>query len=192
MSKILMGPQTLIYPMPAFLIGANVDGKPNFMTAAWCGIANSEPPMISTAIRHSRHTLRGARQNLVFSVNVPSIDLVKETDYCGIVSGAKIDKIEVCQFDVFYGKLENAPLIEQCPINLECKVVHILDLGSHSLIIGRVEETHVSENCLTDGKRDVNKIKPFIFVTEPESQYRAFGEVIAKAFSVGQELKARE
>jgi len=187
-----MGPQTLIYPMPALLIGADVDHKPNFMTAAWCGIANGEPPMISVAIRHARYTHTGIRQNLTFSVNVPSTDIVRETDYCGTISGSKVNKVEACQFKVFYGKLDNAPLIEQCPINLECKVVHILDLGSHSLIIGRIEETHVSEGCLTDGKPDVNKIKPLIYTTAPVRQYQALGEVIAKAYSIGSELKAKE
>jgi len=192
MSKVLMGPQTLIYPMPALLVGANVDDKPNFMVVAWSGIANGEPPMISVAIRHHRYTHRGIRQNLTFSVNVPSTDMVRETDYCGIISGAKANKVEGCQFKVFYGKLDNAPLIEQCPINLECKVMHILDLGSHSLIIGRIEETHISESCLTDGKPDVSKIKPLIYTTAPAHQYHAFGEVIAQAFSIGEELKARE
>jgi len=192
MGKILMGPQTLIYPMPALLVGANVDDKPNFMAVAWGGIANSEPPMISVAIRHQRYTLRGIRQNLTFSVNVPSIDMVRETDYCGLTSGSKVNKVEVCQFKVFYGKLDNAPLIEQCPINLECKVVHILDLGSHSLIVGRIEETHISESCLTDGKQDINKIKPFAYIPAPARQYQALGEIIAKAYSIGKELKARE
>ncbi len=126
MSKIPMGPTTWVYPMPALLIGANVDGKPNFMVVAWGGIANGEPPMISVAIRPSRYTHRGISQNLTFSVNIPSVELVRETDYCGSTSGAKINKVEACQFSVFYGKLGNAPLIEQCPINLECKVVHIL------------------------------------------------------------------
>lgn len=192
MSKILMGPQTLICPMPSLLVGANIDGKPNFMTVAWGGIANSEPPMISVAIRPHRYTHKGISQNLTFSVNVPSTDLVREVDYCGLVSGAKTNKAEVCQFKVFYGKLNNAPLIEQCPINLECKVVHILDLGSHSLIVGRVEETYVSDSCLTNGKPDVNKIKPIIYAIDPVRQYLALGQVIAKAYSIGQELKARE
>ena len=190
MNKILMGPQTLIFPMPTLLVGANVDAKPNFMAVAWGGIAGGAPPMISVAIRHSRYTYKGIRQNMTFSVNIPSTDMVKETDYCGIASGSKVDKVEVCQFKVFYGKLENAPLIEQCPISLECRVVHILDMGSHSLVVGRVEETHVSESCLTDGKPDVSKIKPFAYVTSPAQQYQALGEVIAKAFSIGLELKA--
>jgi len=192
MDKILMGPQTLIYPMPALLVGANVDDKPNFMAVGWCGIANAEPPMISVAIRPHRYTHRGIRQNLTFSVNVPSTDMVRETDYCGLTSGSKVNKVEACRFRVFYGKLDNAPLIEQCPINLECKVMHILDLGSHSLIVGRIEETHISESCLTGGKPDVSKIKPLIYITAPAHQYQALGEVIAKAFSIGEELKARE
>jgi flavin reductase (DIM6/NTAB) family NADH-FMN oxidoreductase RutF len=189
MGKIVMGPQTLIYPMPTLLVGANIDDKPNFMTVAWGGIANGEPPMISAAIRHTRHTLKGIRQNETFSVNIPSANMVREADYCGITSGAKVDKVEACQFEVFYGKLGNAPLIEQCPVNLECKVIHILDLGSHALVIGRIEETHVSESCLTDGKPDVSKIRPVTYVMSPVTRYQALGEVLAKAFSVGKELK---
>ena len=192
MGKILMGPTTLICPMPVLLVGANVDGKPNFMAVAWGGIANGEPPMISVAIRYSRYTRRGIGQNSTFSVNVPSVDLVREADYCGITSGSKVNKVEVCHFNVFYGKLDNAPLIEQCPVNLECKVMHILDLASHSLIVGRIEETHISESCLTDGKPDIDKIKPLIYIAEPARQYQAFGEVVGKAFSIGRELNARD
>lgn len=125
-------------------------------------------------------------------MNIPSVDLVEEADYCGLASGAKVDKVAVCRFKVFYGKVNSAPLIEQCPVNLECNVVHILDLGSHSLIIGRVEETHISESCLIDGKPDVNKIKPFLFTAAPERKYLAIGRFIAKTGSVGLGLKARE
>jgi len=191
MGKITMGPQTLIYPMPALLVGVNVDDKPDFMTVAWGGIANGEPPMISVAIRHIRHTHKGIRQNMAFSVNVPSSDLVKEIDYCGITSGSKIDKVKACGFNIFYGKLLNAPLIDQCPINLECRVIHILDLGSHVLVVGKIEETHVSESCLTDGKPDVDKVKPMSYVTSPATRYQALGKVLAKAFSVGKEIKTR-
>ena len=189
MEKVTMGAKTWVYPMPVILVGANIDGKPNFMTVAWGGIAGGDPPMISVALRHQRYTLTGVRQNLTFSINMPSVDMVREADYCGIVSGAKVDKVEACQFKVFYGKLETAPLIEQCPINMECKVVHILDVGSHSLVIGRIEETYISANCLSDGKPDADKLKPLIFVTAPGSQYRAFGQVVAEAFSIGKELE---
>jgi len=192
MNKILMRPQTLIYPMPALLVGANVNNKPNFMTVAWGGIANGEPPMISVAIRHTRYTLSGIKQNLTFSVNLPSADMVREVDYCGLIHGSEVNKVEVCRFKVFYGKLGNAPLIEQCPINLECKVAHILDLGSHSLVVGGIEETYISEDCLTNGKPDVNKIKPLSYIRAPGRRYQVLGEVIAKAFSIGEEIKARQ
>ena len=188
MNKTKIGPSTLIYPMPTLLVGAEVDGKPNFLAIAWAGIANGTPPMVSVALRNERYTLKGIKQNETFSVNVPSVEIVKEVDYCGVRSGANVDKVAACNFEVFYGEVEKAPLIEQCPVNLECRVVHMLELGSHCLIIGRIEETHVSDDCLTDGHPDVDKIRPFIFVSPPR-HYQAFGEVIAKAFSVGLELE---
>jgi flavin reductase (DIM6/NTAB) family NADH-FMN oxidoreductase RutF len=188
MGKITMGPRPLLCPMPAVLVGAKVNGQPNFITVAWCGIANGEPPMIAVAIRHQRYTHRGLRQNMAFSVNVPSTDMVKETDYCGLTSGADVNKAEVCRFKVFYGKLGDVPLIEQCPINLECRVMHILNLGTHSLFVGKIEETHVSQDCLVDGRPDVAKIKPLAFTTAPVLQYHAFGELLGKAYEIGKEL----
>ncbi len=188
MAKVQLGPETLVYPMPVFLVGANVGGKPNFMAVAWGGIVNGSPPMVSVSIVSQRYTFKGIRENMVFSVNIPSVDMVKEVDYCGIASGSRVDKVSVCGFRVFYGKLETAPLIEQCPVNLECRVVHIMDMGSNLLVVGRVEETHVSEDCLTDGKPDVTRIRPFAYVTSPAQQYQALGNIIADAFSVGRGL----
>ena len=120
MAKVAIGARTLLYPLPAVLVGANVDGKPNFSAYAWCGIVNSRPPMLSAAFQHQRHTLKGVKQNGTFSVNIPSVELVKETDYYGLVSGRETDKVADCKFNIFYGKLANAPLISECPINLEC------------------------------------------------------------------------
>ena len=185
----MMGPQTLLYPMPALLVGATFNGKPNFATIAWGGIVGSDPPMIAVAIRHQRYTLKGIRQNMTFSVNVPCTDMVKETDYCGIISGSETDKIKDCGFTVFYGNLDSAPLIEECPVNHECEVVHILALGHHSLVIGKISETHVSGSCLTDGKPDIEKIKPIVFTP---MKYYAIGEYLADAFSVGKELTAEK
>ncbi len=189
--KVTLGPQTLLYPMPALLVGATVDGNPNFMTVAWGGIANSDPPMLTVAVRHNRHTMKGIRENGTFSVNVPSVDQVKETDYCGIFSGAREDKVARCGFTVFYGHSATAPLIRECPVNLECKVIHVLDLGTHALVVGQITETHVSEDCLTAGEPDVHKIRPFAYTpgVNKENWYCALGEEIAKAFSVGMEIK---
>ena len=105
MNKVPMGSQTLIYTMPALLIGADVEGKPNFMTVAWAGIANLKPPMLSMAIRLERHTFKGISKNRTFSVNIPGEDQAKEVDYCGIISGSRTDKVADCGFSVFYGEL---------------------------------------------------------------------------------------
>jgi len=192
MAKVQMGPGTSIYPMPALLVGANVDGRPNFMTVAWGNIANAEPPMAAVAIRVKRYTRIGIEQNKTFSINIPSADLVKEADYCGIVSGAKADKVQACQFTVFYGKLGTAPMIEQCPINLECSVVHSLELGSHTLYVGRIEEVHVSSDCLTDGRIDLDKVKPLAYLEDPSRQYHGIGKLQGKGFSIGLEIKGKE
>ena len=189
MNKTQLGPRTLLYPMPVLVVGSNVNGKANFMVAAWCGIANGEPPMVSVAIRPKRYTLIGINQNNTFSINIPSTDLIKEADYCGIVSGSDVDKVDICKFKIFYGKLKSAPLIEQFPVNLECKVEHSLNLGSHWLVIGKVEETYLSSDCLTNGNPDVNKIKPATFITQPAGEYRYLGEHLAKAHSIGRELR---
>ena len=187
-NKIKMGPKTWIYPMHALLIGANVYDKPNFMTMAWGGIACAKPPMIAATVAARRYTAIGIKQNMTFSVNIPSIDQVKETDYCGLVSGSESSKAEACEFNVFYGNLGSAPLIEQCPLNMECKVVHILELGTMLLVIGEIVETYISEKCLTRGKPDVSKIRPIVFTEPFPHQYHALGEVIAEAFSVGRDI----
>jgi flavin reductase (DIM6/NTAB) family NADH-FMN oxidoreductase RutF len=188
MKKIPLGAQTLLYPKPALLIGTNVGGKPNFMTAAWGGIACGKPPMLSVAIRPVRYTFKGITENQAFSVNVPPESLVKEVDYCGIVSGTQADKAAKCSFTVFYGTSKNAPLIEECPINLECSLEQTLELGSHVLVIGRIEEVHASEDCLTQGKTDIRKVKPLMFASDLERAYYGAGEKLAQAFSVGKEL----
>jgi len=188
MKKVTLGPQRLMYPRPALLVGATVNGKPNFMTVGGGGVASGEPPMISLPIRHPCHTLKGIMQNREFSINTPSVDLVKETDYCGMVSGAKVDKVKNCGFDLFYGRLGSAPLIAQCPINLECRLAHALTLGSHCLVIGEVVESHVSEECMIGDELDARKINALIFNME-QKRYFSFGEAVGDAWQVGKQLK---
>jgi flavin reductase (DIM6/NTAB) family NADH-FMN oxidoreductase RutF len=188
MTKKKLGAQPMLWPHPAVLVGSHVDGKPDFAAVAWTGVAAGNPPAISIGLQHHRYSLKGIRQNMTFSVNIPSVDLVKETDYCGLVSGKDADKVKDCNFTVFYGNLETAPLIEECPINLELEVVHILNMGSHALVIGKVVETHISEDCLTDGQPDMNKVKPFAF---GPGKYHAIGEAFADAFKIGREIKGK-
>ena len=184
MEKIKLGPQTFLYPMPAVLVGAMVDGKPNFMTAAWCGIAAYKPPAIAVAIRKERYTLKGVREHGTFSINVASSSMVKKVDYCGIYSGKNTDKSQI--FTPFYSEPKTAPLIEECPVNLECKAIHYLDLGSHTLVVGEIIETFITEGYLVDGKGDPEKIDPLIFITGTR-KYHRLGQEIAPAFKIGKE-----
>jgi flavin reductase (DIM6/NTAB) family NADH-FMN oxidoreductase RutF len=183
------GPLPILPACPTVIVGAQTDGKPDFATVAWTGVAASNPPHISIALQHHRYSLKGIRQNMTFSVNIPSSDQVKETDYCGLVTGARVDKVKDCHFRVFYGKLENVPFIEQCPINHACEVVQILNLGSHELIIGKIVETHVSEDCLTAGRLDAVKVNPVIFAG---MNYFGLGERLGQGFSIGKDINPGE
>lgn len=186
MKKVLLepkaGPSPILAAYPTIMAGTMVDGQPDFVTIAWTGVAASTPPSITIALQHHRHSLKGIRQHMSFSVNIPSTDIVKETDYCGIASGASANKVEDCKFKVFYGKLQTAPFIEECPVNHACEVVQILNLGSHELIVGRIIETFVNEDCLTRGFVDPAKVKPFFF---SGFGYFALGEKVGDAFRSG-------
>lgn len=188
MSKKQIPSSDYLYPQPVVLIGAKVDNEPNFTTVSWVGIASESPPMISIALRHERYSLKGIRQNNVCSVNIPSAELVKETDYCGIVSGAKANKAEACHFNIFYGGSDAVPMIERCPVNLECKAVQFLNLGSHSLLIVEIENTYISENCLTAGKPDMKKINPIAYITDNNGEYHTIGSFLGNAYSAGKAI----
>ena len=169
--------------MPVTLVGANVDGKPNFMTIAFIGIVNINPGMIALGANHNHLTSKGITQNQTFSVNLPSQDMLEITDFVGINSGKKVDKSKL--FEVFYGKLENAPMIKDCPINLECRVLEIMDKGgTDQIIIGEIIETYAEEKYLTDGSPDITKIKPPVF-SMGQNNYYTIGEYLGKAWSMG-------
>jgi flavin reductase (DIM6/NTAB) family NADH-FMN oxidoreductase RutF len=186
MKKIKLGPDTLLYPMPAVLVGGKVKDRINFATIAWAGIVNSTPPMVGVAIRKSRFTHALISQSSVFSVNVPSSKQAAETDFCGITSGKDVDKVRMCKFTIFYGTLENAPLIEECPMNLECSVEKIIELPSHDYFIGKIVEVHMDENLKIDRSKEMTKFDPLVFMG---SHYARVTDNLGKAFSMGKQLK---
>ncbi|GAB4278586.1 MAG: flavin reductase family protein [Deferrisomatales bacterium] len=182
MAKKKLGPKPFLLPQPAVLVGTVVDGVPNFMVAAWCGMANHVPPMVTVAVRPNRHTERGIRAHGAFSLAVPSTDLVERVDHCGIVSGAKQDKSAV--FRVAEGTLAGAPLPEECPLVLECRLVQTVDLPTHHLHLGEVVEVHAEEGCLVDGVPDLGKVDPLVY-SITDGQYWRVGQPVAQAFRVG-------
>jgi len=189
MNKTKIDVMPLLLPHPTVMVGVDVSGKPDFVTVAWATIACGTPPWIAIALNRVRHSLKGIRENMVFSVNIPDTSLVKETDYCGIATGAKTDKARDCNFKVFYGEVAGAPFIEQCPVNIGCTAEHILKLGSHYLIAGPIKEILVSDDCMADGKPDAGKIDPFVYMTYPAGTYNKVGEFLAPAFRIGKEIK---
>jgi flavin reductase (DIM6/NTAB) family NADH-FMN oxidoreductase RutF len=180
MEKITLGPMPYMSVMPTLLVGANVLGKANYMTAAWATVASMAPPMVCVAINKTRYTAKGIEENKTFSLNVPSAKQVVEADHCGLVSGAHEDKSGI--FKSFYGTLKTAPLAKECPVNIECKLFKSVDCGSHLLIIGEVVEIHADTGCVTDGKPDTAKINPIVYA---QSAYWQVGMQIDKAFSAG-------
>jgi flavin reductase (DIM6/NTAB) family NADH-FMN oxidoreductase RutF len=148
MDKINLGSTIPAYPMPVSLVGAYVDGKPNFMAVAWFTMASYKPPRITITLGKGHYTNPGIKENKTFSVCLPSEDMVEMTDYCGIVSGKKTDKSEI--FDLFYGELKTAPLIRDCPLCMECKLVEIVESGLNEIFIGEIMGTYTEERFLTE------------------------------------------
>lgn len=175
--------------LPVSLVGANIGGKPNFEAIAWFTFLGSKPILVGVCSDKSHHTNLGIRENGTFSVNIPRAELAIETDYCGLNSGSKVDKSDV--FDVFYGDLGTAPMIRECHVNMECKLVQTLELGNNELLVGEVIASYVDEECLSDGKCDVEKVNPFFYEEGrvPPSYWR-IGEKLGTAFQIGTKYKS--
>lgn len=181
MARIQINPDFYL-PMPVTLVGMKVKGKPNFCAGGWITRVNYKPAMIGIALYKTHFSPIGIKENKTFSVCIPGADLVREADYCGIVSGKKSDKSKL--FTIFYGKTKTAPMIKECPINIECKLYKIMDLPDDYLFIGKVVGIYTEEKFFTNGKVDYKKIKPFIY-TIPDGIYSILGKKIGDAYSIG-------
>ena len=163
--KITKGPTTLFYPCPVALVTCSDEtGKDDIVTLAWIGVANSTPPIIAAGIRPTRYSASLIDRTGEFVVNIPSVELLEVTDYCGSVSGADVTKFEATGLTREKASQVKAPLIKECPVNLECRVKQKLVLGSHHLYLGEVLETHVDQNVLDpEGNIDYTKAQPIAY-----------------------------
>lgn len=187
MNKMKLGNKNHLYPSPIILVGASVNGRPNYLPVSYCTIANRVPAMLAISLNKSHYTCTGIKETGTFSINIPSVEMVAKTDYCGLVSGNDVDKSTL--FHTFYGILENTPMIQECPINIECQVLHELDLeGSNRMIIGKVIESYAEERFLTNNLPDLKKINPII-LSMYENNYYNVGEPIGKAWNIGKSVK---
>ncbi len=174
------------FPKPVVLLGALVNGRPNFFTVAWFNRMSRNPNIWGAAVGKTKHTLHGIKKNKTFSVNFPNADLVAKTDFCGIRSGKDVDKSAL--FDIFYGELDTAPMIRECPVTAECTLTQLIDISTHYLLLGEVKHIYSEEKYMTNGELDQKKMNLLIF-TKPALQYWTLGEVVAEAYSVGKELE---
>jgi len=181
--KIELGVKNCLYPLPTILVGALVNEKPNYIAIAHVGIM--DPESVSLGMNKLHFTNSGIKANKTFSVNIPSTKLVKETDYCGLVSGKNKNKADM--FKTFYGKLETAPMIEQCSINMECELIKTVDFPNHDIFMGKIVNTYCDQAVLSDGIVDLEKVQPILFVMNNRSYY-GIGKRIAKAWDIGKDL----
>jgi flavin reductase (DIM6/NTAB) family NADH-FMN oxidoreductase RutF len=175
-------PQTALIPLPAVLVSCALpEEKPNLITIAWVGVACSEPPMISIAIRKTRYSHHIISESGEFVVNIASEDQLRAVDFCGVVSGKEVDKFKEAGLTPLRAKKVNVPLIKECPINLECSVRYTLELGSHDLFVGEVLATHMDEEVLDGaGRPDIAKLKPFVYCTKAHQYWGGFSKMLGR------------
>lgn len=146
MAKQVWKPGTMVYPAPAAMISvADAEGNTNIITAAWTGNICSDPPMAYVSIRPERFSYHMVEDTGCFVINLTTKKLARATDYCGVRSGRNEDKWKTAGLTPELADFVKAPLIKECPVNIECQVAGQIELGSHTMFIGKVLAVHVDE-----------------------------------------------
>jgi flavin reductase (DIM6/NTAB) family NADH-FMN oxidoreductase RutF len=188
MGKVTVKKNLFCLPWTQTILGTMLKGKVNFMALDWVTRVNFSPPMLGICVNKQNATHDAILDSKEFSVNVPSVDMMEITDYTGLVSGKQVDKSSL--FEVFYGELKKAPMIKNCPITIECKVVETVNLPTNNFFIGEMINIYSEEKYLTDEKPNYEKIKPFL-LTMPDNTFWSLGNPIGKAWNAGKKLKAK-
>ncbi|MBC2854787.1 MULTISPECIES: flavin reductase family protein [Cetobacterium] len=151
MTKELFKGSVVLNPVPAVVITSrNKDGVNNAFTVAWTGTICTNPPMLSISIRPERLSYEYIKETMEFTVNLPNTFQVRETDYCGVISGRDVDKIKHLGLTAKPGEHVNSPYLEEFPINIECKVKQIIPLGTHDLFLAEVVGSHINKNIIDE------------------------------------------
>jgi flavin reductase (DIM6/NTAB) family NADH-FMN oxidoreductase RutF len=172
-------------PWTQTILGSHLEGKINYMALDWLTRVNFKPAMLGICVNKGNASHGAIIDTGEFSINIPTTDMVAVTDYTGLVSGKRTDKSDL--FEVFYGELRAAPMIQECPLNIECKVVQRVDLPTNSFFIAEIVNIYCEENVMTDSNPDAAKIKPFV-LTMPDNRFWAIGESLGKAWHEGKKF----
>ena len=191
--KTSLGAKPLTYAAPVYVVGTyDAQGKPNVMAVAWGGICCSKPPCLSIAVRKATYTYGNLVERKAFTVSIASSDQVQAVDYFGIASGRDVDKFEAAGVTPVRSQMVDAPYVDEFPLVLECKVVHVAELGLHTLFVGEILDVKIDDACLdANGKPNAELLRPFLW-TPGENTYYGVGENLGRGFSVGRSLMPTE
>ena len=154
MKKNLFKGSVVLNPVPVVLVTSrNSEGKENVFTVAWTGTICTKPPMLSISIRPERLSYEYIKETMEFTVNLPTRKLTRETDYCGVRSGRTNNKIEEMKFTMIEGTEVKSSYIDECPVNIECKVKNIIPLGTHELFLAEVLCSHIDSRLLDENEK---------------------------------------
>lgn len=187
--KVPIGAVPYIYPVPIVLVGALVNGKPNFATVGDCAIMGINPALVTVSLSEHHHTTKGILEHRAFSINLPHTGMLAKTDYCGMVSGRDVDKSSL--FRTFLGELASTPMIEDCPVNLECKIETDFSIQHRHIFVATVIQTHVTESLIEDrnGRRvvaDMQKLDPILYALD--NKYYSAGPAVGTGYCEGKAL----
>jgi len=179
MSKQEWKPGNMLYPIPAVMVSCGREGeKPNIITVAWAGNICSSPAMLSISVRKERYSYDILKDTGEFVVNLTTKSLIKAADWCGVRSGREYDKFAKMGLTPQKSSKISAPGIAESPVNIECKVKQIVELGTHDLFIAEVLCVTVDESLLDDKNRlDLGKAK---LVAYSHGEYFMLGEKLGK------------
>lgn len=149
MSKTSFKPGNMIYPLPAVMVSCgNIDSDSNILTVAWTGTICTNPPMAYISVRPERHSYDMIKNSGEFVINLTNEQLIKATDFCGVRSGRDVDKWKECRLTKAKADTVKCPLIDEAPVNIECKVKEIRELGSHHMFIADVTAVHADDKYM--------------------------------------------
>jgi len=185
-----IGAKTILFPTPVLVVATyDSKGKPNAMTAAWGGICCSDPPCVTVSLRKATYTYDSLMEKRVYTINIPGKEYAKEADYFGFASGRDEDKFAVTGLTPVRSGFVDAPYINEFSINLECKIVHVADLGLHTQFVGEVVNAKIDSALAgNDQQPMIEQVMPLLFAPS-SGNYYTVGEEIGKAFSIGKEIE---
>ena len=191
MSKVTWKPGTFLYPLPVVMVSCGTMEKSNIITVAWTGIINTDPAMVYISVRPTRYSYQIIKESKEFVINLTTKDLAYATDWCGVKTGAKVDKFKEMKLTKEKCKNVSAPAIKESPVSIECKVIEIKEMGSHHMFIAEVLSIDADEKYINEkGAFDISKCN---LIAYANGGYYELGKKIGKfGYSVEKKKKKKQ